>query len=123
MKICHSDLVKAYQVLMDALSKSDAYSTSDTTGKEFSFAYDYYWNVPIGKRYDIDNIPELDIGSIDHDLERISHCVQDNEPMYHHFRYFGNILIAIADTLEYRFSQGEVLGVFSSTELHSDDLL
>ena len=106
MKITHSDLIKIYKILMDALSQSDVFHT------EIDFLYDYYWNIPIEKRQDVCITPELDIGSIGHDLERIQQCIQDNEPMHHHLRYLGNILIAVADTISHRFMQGESMGIF-----------
>ena len=106
MKIQRSDLVKIYQLLMDALSQSDIFHN------EIVFAYDYYWNVTIGERCDVYNAPKLDIGSIEYDLERVHQCIQNNAPMLNELRYLGNILIAIADTIEHRVQQGESNGLY-----------
>ena len=101
MRIQHSELVRIYQMLMNVLSKNIMF------GKEINFIYDFYWDVPIGERQDVLNKPELDIGSIEHDLERIKQCLQDNDPMPCHFRWLGSILIAVADTIEHSIQQGE----------------
>ena len=101
MRVLRSDLEKIFQMLMDSFFKNDM------CHKEFVFNYDFYWTPPVGKRDDLYNKPELHIGSIIHDLERINHCILDNEPMLEHFRYLGNTLIAMADTIEHCIYQSE----------------
>ena len=92
MKIKHSELKQVFTMLMDLLPKNES--------DEIELHYDYYWNLPVGTRHDICETPELDIGSINHDLERIRECLEDNAPMPHHFRYLGNILISISDSMQ-----------------------
>jgi len=94
MKIKLTDLTRIHQVLTDAFLKDK------TIQSEVAFLYDFYWTPSLGERHDLYNKPELTIGSIAHDLERISQCLADNEPMLEYFRYLGNILIAIADTAQ-----------------------
>jgi len=69
--------------------------------REIAFSYDFYWDVPIGKRHKLHIEPKLDMGSIDHDVERIRQLISDsdplNDPLSEHFRWLGDILIAIAD--------------------------
>jgi len=105
MKIKHSDLVQIYQILTTTLSKNEILQG------EANFLYDFYWVPAPGERHDLYSKPELTIGSIAHDLERLSQCVTDNEPMIEHFRYLGNVLIAIADTLQHRIFKGESFGL------------
>jgi len=105
MKINHSDLVKIYQMIMDALSKNEYLQ------RDAPFLYDFYWTPALGERHGLYNKPELTIGSIAHDLERISECLAENEPVIEHFRYLGNVLIAIADTLQHRIFQGDSFGL------------
>jgi len=108
MKIQHSDLVNIYKLLMDALWRSDI--------KEIEFFYDYYWNVSLGARHDIYNDPVFDMGSIEHDLERIHQCIADKEAMTAHFRWLGNILIAISDTIDHQFERGESYGLLMDVD-------
>ena len=118
MKIKHSELIEAFQMLMTALSKSDYYSQSEYEEmKEFDFSlYDFYWTASFEARYDLENNPKMGLGSIDHDIERIIQCIADNEPMAHHFRCLGDILIAIADTIEYRICQGKSIGLWWNSD-------
>ena len=91
MKIKHSDLRRIFNMLMDSIPEN--------LGDEIELLYDYYWNVSVGTRHIVENEPELDMGSLDHDLERLQQSLQNNDPMYSDFRYLGNILIAIEDTV------------------------
>ncbi|MCL2571927.1 MAG: hypothetical protein FWE11_05945 [Defluviitaleaceae bacterium] len=101
MKIRHSDLIQIYQMLVCALFKNEVLQN------EVTLLHDLYWTPAVGERHDLYNNPELTIGSIAHDLERISQCIDDKEPVLQHFRYLGNVLIAIADTIQHRNNQGE----------------
>jgi len=94
MKIQYDDLDKIFQLLLNELYKNNSCC------EEINFHYDFYWSVPVGKRQDVYNRPELDMGSIEHDLERIHKCILNNEPLPAHFRWLGNVLIAIADSIE-----------------------
>jgi len=105
MKIKYTELNKAYQILMHALEEGiigplDQMSSSgETADKEISFSSDYYWNVPIGERHNLNSEPKLDMGSIDHDIERILQLNDGDYPIHHHLRWLGDILIAISDEL------------------------
>jgi len=113
MKIQYSDLIKIFEMLINALAKGNYYQADEDVNKEFDFLYDFYWLfLNDEERYDLSNEPkELGVGSIEHDLERILQCIQDNDPMFEHFRYLGNVFIAMADTIKYRFYQGEGIGL------------
>ena len=91
MKIKQSDLRKIFDMLMDYIPKS--------MGDEIEFHYDYYWDVSVAERQDVDNEPVITMGSIDHDLERLFQCLQDNDPINSHFRWLGNVLIAMEESL------------------------
>jgi len=98
MKISVKTLESVFQLLMGALGETGVVLGSRSP--EIEFLYDFYWSVPMGKRHNVLEFIENDIGSIDHDIERLNSCVLDKELNSHHFRYLGNVLIAIADTLE-----------------------
>ena len=100
MKIDLENIENSFYQLMKYLTNCELFQEGCTSSKEIDLAYDFYWSVPIGHRFNIHETIENDIGSIDHDVERIKQCLLDNEPNTQHFRYLGNIMIAIADTLE-----------------------
>jgi len=121
MIVKNSDLVKVFGMLIDALSKSDTYQMNKINNDEFELLYDFYWTPPINERYALENTTDWHVGSISHDLERITACLHYNEPMIDHFRYLGNILIAIADTISYQVSQGDGVGLWSAIEGNEKD--
>jgi len=96
MKIRYCDLIEISQILNNFLSSGRCHD------EDFDILYDFYW--VSGERWDLQKQPELLCGSIEHDIERIIECIQEKEPMSQHFRYFGNVLIAIADTLESKYT-------------------
>ena len=107
MRVKHAELTKIYQILMDALADSDIISKDN----DIDFFYDYYWSISLGERHNLNSQPELDIGSIAHDLERIRQCISDNDPVSEQFRWLGNVLIAIADTFNHHINQGKSIGL------------
>ena len=105
MNLQQSELLQICHTLINALFNNVAFQNDK------SLLYDMYWTSSFEERYDLYNKPELTIGSITHDLERLTQCLNENNPMLEHFRYLGNILIAIADTIQHRINQGESIGL------------
>jgi hypothetical protein len=100
MKINLYDLEKSLNLLISSFFESEFIPDSAKESKALDISYDFYWSVPLGTRDNIIEKVENDIGSIDHDIERLIQLLEENEPNTHHFRYLGNVLIAVADTLE-----------------------
>ena len=92
MKLQLEILEDAFHLLMDALKKKGC--------TQMECPYDFYW-IPLSKtRHRIDKDPDIVIGSIEHDLERLIQCISDSEPMREHAKYLGNVLIALSDALD-----------------------
>jgi len=111
MKVKHSDLAEMFQILMDELEENDCNRLHKSADGEFVFDYyDYYWEIPLGQRGDAHNKPkELHIGSIDFDLELMHKLILEEDAdigsVSAHYRWLGNILIAMADTMDYHFDR------------------
>jgi len=116
MIIQHSDLVKSYQLLMDALSRSDIFH------KEIRLSYDYYWDTSPRSKDDIYVDPKPTMGSIEHDIERVHQLISDKDISPAHFRWLGNVLIAISDTILYQVEQGESIGLFMETDNENEEV-
>ena len=91
MKLKQSDLRKIFDMLMDYMSEH--------LNGDIPFYYDYYWDVSLAERQNVDNEPEVFMGSIEHDLELLQKALQDNNPINSHFRWLGNVMIALEDSL------------------------
>ena len=98
MNISMETLNRVFQILICKMKESEQSQSINTL--EVVIPYDYYWSTPMGARANVLKPVENDIGSIEHDIERLIQCVSDEDPNSHHFRYLGNVLIAIADALE-----------------------
>ena len=122
MKIKYSELDRAFQILMDALKEGIIYPSNQIGSvpdddfahlldkkldKEICFRNDYYWTVLIGERHNLYNEPKLGMGSIDHDLEIIHKLISGDYPLSEHFRFLGDILIALADEFGNCNEQGD----------------
>jgi len=73
---------------------------SELEGREIELPYDFYWSVPLGMRGGVYEAVKNNMGSIVHDLERLAQCVEDEMAFSNEFRYLGNVLIAIADSMD-----------------------
>ena len=92
MKLQLSNLEKIFQLLIEAAKKTNC--------EGLDFSYNFYKTIFSPERANLYESSDAVIGSIDHDIERLYQCLSDSEPMREHFRYLGNILIALSDTLD-----------------------
>jgi len=103
MKIRHTDLTKVFHTLMDALEAGEVLGHNKSNSGEFTFTEDFYWDIMEQERYDLHAAPKPTIGSTAHDLERILQLLSDddldNSPLPQHFKWLGDVLIAMADKM------------------------
>jgi hypothetical protein len=65
---------------------------------EVEISHDYYWNIDLSIKYEIDKNPDLDVGSLKDDIESLNKLIKNSKnPDILDFERLGNVLIYISE--------------------------